>query len=136
MKKQTKPKRPRGQPEKLVNVDYAKVEALAARGMDKTTIAECLGVHYMTLNRKEKSDPKFEAAIKKGQAAGVAMVTGQLLKNINLGNVTAIIFYLKCRAHWKETTVIETKDLPLIPMAECSNEDAEAAYMQTMRGDK
>lgn len=120
-----------GRPE--IKIDYQKAEALAARGMDKKDIALCLGMKPSTLQLHQKKDSKFQAALDRGQAAGIAAVTGQLLKGINLGNMTAIIFYLKCRAHWKETSVLETRDLPALPPEDCTPEEAERAYIKSMR---
>lgn len=114
-------------------VDYDRVEALAARGMDKKDIAACLGITMRTLNQWEIDDPKFDRAMEKGQAAGIAAVTGQLLKAINLGNMTGIIFYLKCRGKWKETTIIETREAAIVIDDDCTPEEAEAAYIASMR---
>ena len=61
-------------------------------------------------------------------------MTGQLLKQINLGNMTGIIFYLKSKAGWKETSVVEFKDAMLELPDTCTPEEAAAAYMAAMRG--
>lgn len=114
-------------------VDYAKVEALAARGMDKKDIAACIGMSPMTLFRRQLDDPKFSEAMDRGIAAGIAAVTAQLLKQISLGNMTGIIFYLKCRAGWKETSIVLNGDAPPIPDDNCSAEESEAAYIAAMR---
>lgn len=119
-----------------IKVDYDKVENLAGRGLSKEQIAMCLGMTGRTLYRKQLDDPKFDAAIKKGKAAAIAAVTAQLFKNISLNNMTAIIFFLKCQGGWKETTVIENRDAPPIPGDECSPEEAEAAYIASMRAPK
>ena len=87
--------------------DFVKAESLAARGLTKTQIADCFGVVYETLNEKTKEYKEFDDAIKRGKAKGIANVTAALLKNVNAGNVTAQIFYLKCQAKWKETNILE-----------------------------
>lgn len=114
-------------------IDYDQVERLAARGMTQAQIARCIGVSENTVSVKKKTDPKFLAAIEKGAAMGIAAVTGMLLKNINLGKETSIIFFLKCRAGWKETLVIDNKTIYELPGADCTDEQAEAAYIQRMR---
>lgn len=117
-----------------IKVDYERVENLAGRGLTKEQIARCLGMHPATLFRRQKDDERFLEAMKNGEAAAIAAVTGELLKNIKVGNVTAIIFYLKCRAGWKETTVLETRDAPPVPADICTDAEAEEAYHLTMRG--
>jgi hypothetical protein len=117
-------------------IDYAKAESLAARGMIKKDIALCLGISTSTLKHRQNDDPKFLEAIERGQAAGISAVTAMLLKNIQLGNMTGIIFYLKCKANWKETTIVETRDAPPLPQSDCSPEEAEAAYIASMRAPK
>jgi len=79
-----------------------KAEMLASQGMYKDQIADCLGICYDTLNEKSKMYPEFSSALKRGKAAGIALVTQALLNNIQIGNVTAQIYYLKCQAGWRE----------------------------------
>lgn len=90
--------------------ELKKVEALAARGMTKEQIADCLGIGETTLYEKVKENPEFAKAIKEGKAKGVARVTAALLKNVDLGNVTAQLFWLKCQAKWYEARDEEKKD--------------------------
>ena len=82
--------------------ELKKVEALASRGMTEENIAHCLGIRPETLSKKKHEFEQLVQAIKRGKAKGIAMVTNELLKNIQLGNVTAQIFYLKSQAGWKE----------------------------------
>lgn len=51
----------------------------------------------------KKNCEDFEAAIKKGEARGIVHVTNKLREQINEGNTTATIFFLKAKAGWKET---------------------------------
>ncbi len=78
------------------------VESYASAGLTKQQIADCLGISYETLNEKTKEYTEFSESIKRGQAKGIAMVANELVKNVKIGNVTAQIFFLKCRAGWKE----------------------------------
>lgn len=82
--------------------ELEKVESLAARGMGQDKIALCLGIHPDTLGKKKKHIELLNLAIKRGKARGTAMVTKALLKNIELGNVTAQIFWLKCQDRWRD----------------------------------
>lgn len=125
------PKRKSKKPK--LKIDYERAEALAARGLSKEHIALCLGMSPSTLYAKQIDDPKFKEAIDKGQAAGVAAVTGELFKQIKAGSMTGIALYLKCKAGWKETQVIEQRKPPVLPDEDCSPEEAEAAYIASMR---
>tara|TARA_Y100000310_G_scaffold101296_1_gene99291 strand:+ start:1011 stop:1355 length:345 start_codon:yes stop_codon:yes gene_type:complete len=89
-----------------------KAEALAAQGLTKEQIARCLGIHYMTLNRKEKKLRKFSEAIKSGQAKGIAQVTNYLMDNAKAGNATAQIFYLKNRSpgEWRDIKAVDVSN--------------------------
>lgn len=104
--------RPRWTPDKEA---IEKVEALAAHGLTREQIADCLGISYQTLNEKCKEYSEFSDAFIKGKAKGIAQVTQALLKNVAKGNVTAQIFFLKAQAGWieaKPTTINpETKSL-------------------------
>lgn len=82
-------------------------ETYASRGLTKEQIADCLGICYDTLNEKTKINAEFSEAIKRGKAKGIAFVTDCLLKNVSAGNPASQMFYLKCQAGWKETTVNE-----------------------------
>lgn len=82
--------------------ELEKVKSLAARGMTQVQIADCLGIHPSTFSEKKHSINALDEAFKKGKADGLAAVTAALLKNVSIGNVTAQIFYLKCKGEWKE----------------------------------
>lgn len=86
-----------------VNEDILKkAESLAANGLTKEQIADCLGICYMTLNRQEKANSEFSDAIKRGQSKGIGMMANNLVKLAKGGNAAANIFWLKARAKWKE----------------------------------
>ena len=80
-----------------IDVDYQKVESLAAQGLTKKQIAYSLGIGESTLYEKQKTNPEFLEAIKKGQAKGIGTITNALFQSGKGGNVTAQIFYLKNR---------------------------------------
>ena len=82
--------------------DIQKVESLAARGMEEQHIALCLDINPCTLSHTKAENVQLAQAIKRGKAKGIARVTAALLKNVDDGNVTAQIFYLKCQASWRE----------------------------------
>lgn len=87
--------------------DLEKIESLAAKGLSQEQIANCVGLHPSTLCEKKNQFPELDEAIKKGKASGIAKVAEALLRNIDLGNVTAQIFYLKTQAGWKDNVPVE-----------------------------
>lgn len=90
-----------------ISIDLAQVEQLAARGLSQQQIAYALGISERTLYARKKENADFADAIKKGRALGVSVVAGHLMRQIERGNITAIIFYLKAQAGWKETQVVD-----------------------------
>jgi len=90
-----------------IKIDLAKVESLAANGLTQEQIALALGISETTLYANKRENADLADAIKRGQAKGVAVVTNKLMESIKGGNMTGMIFFLKCRAGWKETQVIE-----------------------------
>lgn len=98
VKKRTKPK---------IEIDLAKVEVMAANGLTQQQIADSLGISVSTLYGRKRESEEFEEAIKRGKAKGVAVVTNELMKQVKSGNVTAMIFFLKARAGWKEKNEVD-----------------------------
>lgn len=92
-----------------IELDQEKIEELAGLGLTREEIALSLGVSYSTLNRRAKESEEIEAAMKRGRALANIKVAGELMKAIEKGNVTAIIFYLKTRAGWTEKQKIEAE---------------------------
>jgi hypothetical protein len=95
-----------------IAIPIEQVEALAARGLTQSQIADALGISLATIQRRRQDNEEFDAALKKGQATGIAAVANKLMERINGGDVTAMIFFLKTRAGWKETQVIEAEIRP------------------------
>lgn len=85
-------------------VDPAKVEVLAAQGLNVGEIASCLGVSRATLYNRMGSELDVLDAIKRGRDKGLATVTNALFQAAKGGNITAQIFYLKNRApnEWRD----------------------------------
>jgi len=98
--KKTKPKKKTaGRPK--IEIDLEKVERLAMTCDSKADIARILGISMDTLNRREKEYADFADAVKRGQSKAMSFVTGKLMKAIEGGNITALIFWLKCHG-WRE----------------------------------
>lgn len=108
-----------GRPPFVITEEIIKqAEGLAMRGLTKQQIADALGMGESTLYEKQKEYPKFAEALKRGTAKGIAAVTGKLLEKVNMMDTASIIFYLKCKAGWREGQIIEmtgADGAPLLP---------------------
>lgn len=70
-------------------------------------IADFLGISDRTLRTRMQEDPTILSAYKSGKQKAVAGVATSLLQQARDGNTTAMIFYLKTQAGWRETQAIE-----------------------------
>src|ERR1700752_2396428 len=73
-----------------------KVRHLAGVGVRQDDIARIIGCAPKTLRKRCRDD------LDRGVAEANAMVSGSLFAAAKGGNVTAQIFWLKTRAHWRE----------------------------------
>lgn len=105
-----------------IEIDLAKVEALAANGLTQQQIAASLGISERTLYNSKRDNADFAEAIKRGKAKGIAVVTNKLMEQCKNGNTTAIIFFLKTQAGWKETQITEHTGEIVSKNLELSNE--------------
>lgn len=80
---------------------------MAANGLTQEQIAAALGISESTLHKRKQENTEFTAAIKRGKAKGIALVTNKLMESIKGGNMTGMIFFLKTQAGWRETSVQE-----------------------------
>jgi hypothetical protein len=82
------------------------VERLAAV-LRMEDIADFLGISSDTLRRRMNEDPAVRQAYKRGRQRAIAGVATSLLQQARDGNLTAMIFYLKTQAGWRETKHVE-----------------------------
>ena len=94
------------QPHRPTEKERDYVEALASYGIPEDDIARVVGVARGTL-RKHYCDE-----LETGQAKANAQVAGFLFAAAQKGNVTAMIFWLKCRARW--TAPIDETTLAIV----------------------
>jgi hypothetical protein len=96
----------------------AQAETLAGQGMTTEQIAQALGLGVSTIYEKFQRYPELADAIKKGKAIGIAVVTEKLLEKAMNLDTTAMIFYLKCQAGWREPQQVQltgADGAPLLP---------------------
>ncbi len=86
---------------KPTDQDRRMVEAMAAAGIPQDEISRCVGVAAKTLRKH------YRAELDTGATRANVAVCERLHKAALSGNVTAMIFWLKCRAGWKPTSVHE-----------------------------
>lgn len=90
-----------------IEIDLKLVEQYSAQGMSQAQVAAALGISETTFYQRKRDCEEFAEAVKKGQAMGIAVATNKLMQLVKAGNPSAIFFYLKCKAGWKETNAFE-----------------------------
>ena len=75
-----------------------KVRYLAGLGVRQDDIAKIIGCDPKTLRKRLRDELDL------GVAEANATVSGYLFAAAKAGNIAAIIFWLKTRAHWREST--------------------------------
>ena len=118
-----------------IHIDLKQVESLAANGLTQEQIATALGISESTLHKRKQENTEFTAAIKRGKAKGIALVTNKLMESIKGGNMTGMIFFLKTQAGWKETNVQEhtgANGKDLIPSAKQMTTDELKAELEAL----
>ena len=99
-------------PRVLNDDEMAQVEALASV-LSTEQIADYLGIARRTLYDIMERQPKVSARYKKGRAKAVGSIAKSLLQKAQSGDNTAMIFYLKTQAGWKETIINENTNVEL-----------------------
>jgi transcriptional regulator with XRE-family HTH domain len=94
-----------------IEINLRVVEELASLGLTEQQIAESRGISRSTLSRRKTDDETFDTALRKGKAQATVKVTSALMTEVEKGSLRAIIFYLKCRAGWREEEP-EIKEIP------------------------
>lgn len=94
---------------KRIEFDFDEVERLASLGLTEEQIGLALGVSQDTMTRRKQDTAEFADAIKRGRAQGIGHVTNKLREQIDNNNVTATLFFLKCKAGWNEQAEIERR---------------------------
>ena len=94
-----------------IEINLRVVEELACLGLTEQQIADSLGISRSTLSRRKTNDETFDTALRKGKAQAIVKVSSALMAEVEKGSLRAIIFYLKCRAGWREEEP-EIREIP------------------------
>jgi predicted transcriptional regulator len=84
-------------------------EALQKTGGLHSAAAAKLGVTQSAVSHRVANSPELQQAIAEIKERTLDLAEGQLIQNIVGGNMTAIIFYLKCKG--KDRGYIERREL-------------------------
>jgi len=93
----------------LDNLQIAQVEALA-NYLPIEQVAGYFNISVSDFLDLQKEDKRVLRAYRKGKIRGVCKVATLLWQQMEAGNVTAIIFFLKTRGGWSERPFAETED--------------------------
>lgn len=130
----------RGGPDQIVLTpeQVQQVRVLSAY-MTQQQIGDFFGFNERTFRKIKARQPNVEAAYKAGRAAGVGRVAEGLYQMAAGGDLTAMIFYLKTQAGWRETTRHDvdhrSSDGSMTPKAAVQLTDAELARIASGDGD-
>ena len=95
----------------------SEVKTLAGQGLTVEQIASCLGISPATFYNRQAENLEFMETIKKGKAIALSKVTNALFENATVErDNTAIIFFLKNRAGWKDVKDMNVKDEKIITL--------------------
>ena len=106
MPKLTKP------PHEPTDLNRQTVQLHATVGTDQNLIAQIIGIDPKTLRKYYREELDLASA------KATATVGGALFKKAKGGDTAAMIFWMKTRAGWKETTVVDNNHDISDPMAE------------------
>jgi hypothetical protein len=96
-----------GRPRKNLTPEQVEQVGKLASVLTLEQIADFLGISDKTLRRRMQEDPSILSVYKSGKQRAVAGVATSLLQQAREGNTTAMIFYLKTQAGWRETQNID-----------------------------
>ena len=82
------------------------VETLAAV-LNSDQIADYFGISRRTFFAIVARDPEIAALYKKGKAKAIGSIAQSLITKARNGDTTAMIFYLKTQAGWREQIAVE-----------------------------
>lgn len=79
------------------------IERLSEQRFTQQQMHEYFGIGHDTWYSLVKKHPEMSDIIKRGRAKSYGFVVSKLMQQINDGNITAIIFFLKTQGKWSES---------------------------------
>ncbi len=101
--------KPGRKPHEPTDAQRQLVSLHATVGTTHETIADILGIHKETLYKY------YTPELKQAREKANATIGGALFNKAKSGDTTAMIFWLKTRARWRETVDISNEDGTLKP---------------------
>ena len=101
-------------------------------------IANYFGISKVTFYKMMDENPEIVERYKRGKAKAIGTAGKSLLDKVREGNLTAIIFYLKTQAGWRETQVVDnvSSDGSMTPKdkeVQMSKEDLQGALSEALK---
>ncbi|MDZ4087162.1 MAG: hypothetical protein U1E69_10215 [Tabrizicola sp.] len=124
----TGPKRLGGRPlVQLTDALRAEVETLSAV-LNAEQIADFIGIGRTTFFALLNRDEDLSERYKRGKARAIGAVAQSLVTKARAGNVTAMIFFLKTQAGWRESVDLAVKQDPVeeLDLSQLSDEELNA----------
>lgn len=88
--------------------EIKRIETMAGMGLNVEQMASILGVSKKTFERRIEDTPAAKDALEKGRALASYNIMETAYKMAQSGKVPAMtMFWLKCRARWREVQVVE-----------------------------
>jgi hypothetical protein len=90
-------------PPRMLNAEEIVAVKIMSSFCTLKQIADYLEMHVDTLNEIKKRQPEVERVYKKARIESLGFAVGKLRELIEMGNPSAIFFYLKTQGGWRET---------------------------------
>jgi len=114
----------------LDDMQIAQLEALA-NYLPMEQVAGYFDISVDDFLVLQKKDKRVSIAYKKGKVRGICKVAKLLWQQIEDGNLSAMIFFLKSRAGWSEKPIAEDRDkLPAFERVKIKFETPEVETVQ------
>jgi hypothetical protein len=101
--KNNAPDEKRSKPFAFTEEEKQQLSSLSAR-LNVEQLANYFGISKKCFELAINRDPEAKKFLKKGRSKMHAYAAGKLLQQIDCNNLTAIMFYLKTRAGWREVS--------------------------------
>jgi len=115
---------------------------LSRIGFNETQIAKWYGIAPSVFDKLVKRDKKIRHRIERGELEGLKLAMTKLQDQVQSGNSSAIIFYLKVKAKWLNNLENERiqqekskKPIPKLTLVTTDPNEAARIYQEIMQGD-